>query len=236
MTGWRRVLARPARRSRGALLLAVLAAACSTPLVRPPPEPRRTVEVSPTPLPVESPTPKATRKRPVVLRCRYAFPVRPSDVAHYGAAHHDYPATDIFAPEGSDFVSPTDGRVDFVSRVDRWDPSIDDPATRGGLSIAIIGKDGVRYYGSHLRDIEPDVARGRRVHLGQKLGEIGTSGNARGISPHLHFGISHPSFSTDWRVRRGEVSPFDYLNAWRHGDDVTPDVPGADRAQCKAGG
>ena len=175
------------------------------------------------------------KSKPAVHRCAYAFPVRPSSVADYGAAHHDYPATDIFAPVGADFVAPTNGRVDFVSRIDRWESSVDDPATRGGLSVAIVGEDGVRYYGSHLREVPPDVKQGKRVPIGAKLGEIGNSGNARDTAAHLHFGISHPTHPTDWKVRRGEVSPYKYLNAWRDGDDVTPDVPGADHPGCKPG-
>ncbi|HEX2088637.1 MAG TPA: M23 family metallopeptidase [Actinomycetota bacterium] len=178
------------------------------------------------------PEPKANSK-PAVHRCRYAFPVRPSDVANYGSAHHDYPATDIFAPEGADFVAPTDGRVDFVSRTDRWHASTDDPATRGGLAVAIIGKDGIRYYGSHLREVAPNIKRGVGVKAGEKLGEVGRSGNARNVASHLHFGISRPTYPTDWRTRRGQVSPFDYLNAWRKGDDVTPEVPEHAQPRCK---
>lgn len=179
---------------------------------------------------VVTPNPKP---KPAVHRCRYAFPVRPSDVADYGLAHHDYPATDIFAPEGTDFVAPTDGRVDFVSRTNRWDPSVDDPATRGGLSVAIVGEDGVRYYGSHLREVASGIKRGVTVRVGEKLGEVGNSGNARGVVSHLHFGISRPTYPTDWRIRRGQISPFDYLNVWRKGDDVTPEVPGSARPRCK---
>src|SRR5690349_10332024 len=71
----------------------------------------------------------------------YAFPVRSSGRISYGPYHHDYPATDIFCPVGSLFVAPTAGVVDYVSRVDNWKPGVDDPATRGGLSVAIIGDD-----------------------------------------------------------------------------------------------
>ncbi len=177
--------------------------------------------------------PTEEKPNPSPRRCQYVFPVRPSHWARYGRYHHDYPATDIFAPAGTDFVSPTDGTVDHVSRADRWDAAVDDPATRGGLSVAIVGEDGVRYYGSHLREIAPDVKRGRRMRVGENLGEVGNSGNARGIAPHLHFGISHPTFSTDWEVRRGEISPFGYLNGWRKGRGMTPDVTGADLPRCK---
>ncbi len=193
-------------------------------------------ERSPSPAVSESPfavTPNP-KPKPEVHRCRYTFPVRPSKVTEYGSAHHDYPATDIFVPEGADFVAPTDGRVDFVSRTDRWDPSDDDPATRGGLSVAIVGEDGIRYYGSHLREVASGIRRGETVRMGEKLGEVGNSGNARDVASHLHFGISRPTYPTDWRIRRGQVSPFDYLNAWRNGSDLTPDVTGAERPRCKA--
>ena len=154
---------------------------------------------------------------------------------HYGVSHHDYPATDIFAPAGSAFVAPTSGKVDWISRTDRWNPGVDDPATRGGLSVAIIGDDGIRYYGSHLREIAPSIKVGRRVHVGEKLGEVGNSGDARGIATHLHFGISHPTHPSDWEVRRGEVGPYPYLNAWKAGESVTPLVKGARSPRCKRG-
>ena len=215
-------------------LLVITACANSTTSSRPPRaerSPSPSASASPTPL-VASPEPKS-KPKPALQRCRYTFPVRPSAAADYGASHHDYPATDIFAPEGADVVAPTDGRVDFVSRTDRWDPSDDDPATRGGLSVAIVGNDGIRYYGSHLREVAAGIKRGERVRVGEKLGEIGNSGNARGVASHLHFGISRPTYPTDWKTRRGQVGPFDYLNAWRKGEHVTPEVPGSNPPRCK---
>jgi murein DD-endopeptidase MepM/ murein hydrolase activator NlpD len=155
----------------------------------------------------------------------YVFPVQPADAATYGSTHHDYPATDIFCPIGSSFVAPTSGIVDFVSAVDEWDPQRDDPSLRGGISVAIVGDDGVRYYGSHLSSIADGIARGVRVKAGQLLGLTGKSGNARNTPPHLHFGISHPTTPDDWRTRRGEVNPYKYLNAWKQGIPLKPELP-----------
>jgi murein DD-endopeptidase MepM/ murein hydrolase activator NlpD len=152
----------------------------------------------------------------------YVFPIRPASAARFRPGHHDYPATDIRAPTGSTFVAVTSGVVDFVNEVDGWDPRLDDPATRGGLSVAIIGDDGVRYYGSHLSAIAPDVAPGVRVSAGQQLGAVGQSGDARFVAPHLHFGISHPTYPEDWAVRRGEIDPYPYLKAWTAGFMKTP--------------
>ena len=84
--------------------------------------------------------------------------------------HHDYPAADIFCPIGSIFVAVTDGVVDFVSEEDVWEPKVNDGATRGGLAVAIIGDDGVRYYGSHLSQVADGIAPGVRVVAGRELG------------------------------------------------------------------
>ena len=69
----------------------------------------------------------------------------------------------MFCPIGSVFVAVTDGVVDFVSTEDVWDPKVNDGATRGGLAVAIIGDDGVRYYGSHLSQVADVIAPGVRV-------------------------------------------------------------------------
>lgn len=155
---------------------------------------------------------------------QYVFPVQGASV-EYAAAHHDYPATDIFCPPGSLFVAPTSGLIDFVSYEDRWSPANDDPALRGGISLAMIGDDGVRYYGSHLEAISEGLSVGMRVEAGQSLGRTGNSGNARSTPPHLHFGISRPTTPEDWRVRRGQVSPYPYLRAWERGETLTPVLP-----------
>lgn len=159
-------------------------------------------------------------------RIAYVFPVQPASVARYGRYHHDYPATDIFCPPGSRFVAPVAGVVDYVSRADLWDPRADDPATRGGLSVALIGDDGVRYYGSHLSSVARSIEPGVRVLAGQLLGRTGKTGSARYTPPHLHFGISRPTYPTDWQARRGQVNPYTYLRAWARGASLTPALPG----------
>jgi peptidoglycan LD-endopeptidase LytH len=151
----------------------------------------------------------------------YVFPVAGCSVS-YGRSHHDYPATDIFAARGCAFVAPVDGRVDEVNRVDRWDPAADPASERGGLSVSLVGVDGVRYYGSHLMSIAPGVAPGIQVRAGRALGRVGNTGNARGTGSHLHFGISWPTPKKVWWVRRGVLYPWPYLDAWRRGRDRSP--------------
>lgn len=155
---------------------------------------------------------------------RYYFPVQPPHIARYGSRHHDYPATDIFVPVGSTVVAVTAGVVDEVSRVDRWDPRTDDGAARGGLWVTMIGDDGVRYHASHLSSVESGIDAGIRVYAGQIIGRSGNTGNAIRTPPHVHFGISRPTFAGDWINRRGQVQPYRYLRAWARGVDVTPAV------------
>lgn len=152
----------------------------------------------------------------------YSFPLNPAASARYGRAHHDYPATDIFAPCGTPVVAVTAGVVGEVSRTDSWSSGTDDPALRGGLSTSIVGDDGVRYYGSHLSEVAPGIEAEVRVQAGQPLGRVGDSGNARGAGCHLHFGISPPCGPGDWRVRRGTIYPWPFLDSWRAGEARSP--------------
>lgn len=165
--------------------------------------------------------PPATASAPAPNRTQYAFPLTCAGV-RYSAAHHDYPATDMFAPVGCPFVAPVAGVVDEVSRTDRWNPRTNRPAERGGRFVSIVGVDGVRYYGSHLSAVRAGIEPGAAVQAGQRLGRVGKSGNARYTPSHLHFGIGRPTGPGNWKVRRGEVWPAPYLDAWRAGRDKSP--------------
>ena len=160
----------------------------------------------------------------------YTFPVSGCTVT-YSKYHHDYPAADIIGKKGCAFVAPTAGVVDEVNAVDRWSGKTNLGPDRGGLSISIVGDDGVRYYGSHLSKIEAKIIPGYRVATGEKLGEIGSTGSARGTKAHLHFGISYPTEKGIWWIRRGvgleskgKTPPFKYLQAWQAGNDLKPKV------------
>jgi murein DD-endopeptidase MepM/ murein hydrolase activator NlpD len=160
----------------------------------------------------------------------YTFPIAGCTVK-YGKYHHDYPASDIFAKKGCAFVAPIAGVVDEVNTVDKWSGKTNKGADRGGLSISIIGDDGNRYYGSHLSKIETNIVAGIRVATGEKLGEIGSTGSAKGTKAHLHFGISYPTEKGVWWIRRGvgletkgKTSPWKYLQAWQAGKDLKPKV------------
>jgi len=152
---------------------------------------------------------------------KYIFPISGCKVT-YGKYHHNYPATDILTKVGCAFIAPTSGVIDEVNRVDRFSWKTNKGADRGGLSISLIGDDGVRYYGSHLSFIPTNMVTGLRVNVGELIGKVGTSGDAKGLAAHLHFGISWPTRPGIWWVRRGEIYPWRYLDAWKLGKDLSP--------------
>ena len=160
---------------------------------------------------------------PVNAAPNYIFPVADCAV-NYARAHHDYAATDILAKKGCKFVSPVNGVIDEVNRIDTWSGKTNLGIDRGGLYVSVIGDDGVRYYGSHLTSVVASIQPGLTVKAGQILGKVGSTGSARGTAPHLHFGISWPTPTEPnvWWVRRGVVLPWKYLDAWKAGKDLSP--------------
>ncbi len=148
----------------------------------------------------------------------YVFPFIGRDVS-YCTTHHDYPAVDVFGC-GAIVVAPTSGTVLEISTEDRWDPAVNDPATRSGLFVSMLGDDGVRYYVAHLAEVLAAVDDA--VAAGTPLGVMGATGNARNSECHTHLGLSWACPGPEWQVRRGEIWPAPYLDAWRSGDQRSP--------------
>ncbi|MGC4895164.1 M23 family metallopeptidase [Micromonospora sp. DT31] len=220
------------RRARPAypvlLLVAALAAGCG----RPPapvdtwqdPSPRGTAAQPAAPAtPGAAPTSPGAVSAPASTgaKVRRVFPVRATDV-DYHPTHGGYPGTDVFADCGEPVVAVTDGVVLEVSRVDRFDRRGPRGPNNGGLSVSLLGDDGVRYYGSHLSAVSAGVDAGVRVRAGQQLGKVGRTGNANNVC-HLHFGLSPQcTGKNDWWIRRGVVWPAPYLTSWRKGGNRSP--------------
>ena len=92
-----------------------------------------------------------------------------------GAIRHE--ATDIIAPRGAPVVAVEDGVIKklFTSR---W----------GGLTIYQFDPSGTYcYYYAHLDRYAEGIKEGMQVHRGDKIGYVGSTGDA--ASPHLHFAI-----------------------------------------------
>lgn len=111
------------------------------------------------------------------LVCPVAGPVSFTDT--WGAPRsggRQHKGVDMFATAGTPVVAPVAG---VAARTNN---------ELGGLSFRLWGDDGSFYYGAHLSAYAPATGD---VEAGTILGYVGTSGNARGTSPHLHFEI-HP--------------------------------------------
>jgi membrane-bound lytic murein transglycosylase B len=106
----------------------------------------------------------------------YVFPVGggPS-VVSVSHTHHDYPAADIAAPEGSPLYALADGTVLYA-----W--SMDD---RCGTGFTMQTTDGQTWTYCHLSYLYPEVVQGAQLQAGAPVGLVGHTGHATG--PHLHL-------------------------------------------------
>lgn len=80
---------------------------------------------------------------------------------------------DLFAGNGAPVRAPVSGTVELIE------------GTIGGLQFNLHGSDGIEYLGSHL----DSAGKTGKVSAGEVIGYVGTSGNALGTNPHLHFGM-----------------------------------------------
>jgi len=136
-----------------------------------------------------------------------SFPVRgKSDVAvgsfwgvdrDGGARRHE--GIDIFAKRGTPAVAAVNG---YITRVNE--------TPRGGRVVWLADTEhGQHLYYAHLD--QQLVQPGQQVKIGDTLGLVGNTGNARTTPPHLHFGI--------YRGGRGAVDPFPFV---RRADELPP--------------
>ncbi|HZI19296.1 MAG TPA: M23 family metallopeptidase [Pyrinomonadaceae bacterium] len=59
----------------------------------------------------------------------------------------------------------------------------------GGKVVFVVGAGGRTYYYAHLDAHAEGLAAGRHVTPEDVIGYVGTTGNAAGTPPHLHFGV-----------------------------------------------
>ena len=176
-------------------------------------------EPSAPPSPSASPSASRSASAGASSQFKYTFPV--SGNTSYARTHHDYPAADMMAACGLQFRAPVSGVVLETDKVDKYSAAKPLAEERGGISVSMLGDDGVRYYGSHLGSVQAGIDPGVRVASGDVLGLIGKSGNASAC--HLHFGISPACQKTgDWWLRRGAVYPWPYLDSWRAKQTKSP--------------
>ncbi len=123
--------------------------------------------------------------------------------------HHE--GQDIFAAKGTPILSATNGYIYKIGE-----------NNLGGQTVSVIGSGGRIYYYAHLDSYARGIAVGDRVSKRTILGYVGTTGNAQGTPPHLHFGIY--SFT-------GAINPLPLLT-----DRVAPTVTTVKPKETKAKG
>ena len=61
------------------------------------------------------------------------------------------------------------------------------------VTVSVVGAGARMYYYAHLDCYAPNLYEGDRVTTRTVLGYVGTTGNAAGTPPHLHFGVYTPA-------------------------------------------
>lgn len=128
-----------------------------------------------------------------------AFPVRPGNERDVGSrfgaprdagarSHH---GIDIFARRGTPVIAAAPG---VVSRANE--------TNIGGKVVWVRDVNGNSLYYAHLDS--QAVGSGQRVEVGDTIGFVGNTGNARTTPPHLHFGV--------YRRGEGPVDPWWFVH------------------------
>ena len=100
---------------------------------------------------------------------------------HAPRGDRQHEGQDIFAPRGTPVLSATEGYIVNIGE-----------NNLGGQTVSVIGAGGRTYYYAHLDSYAPNINEGDYVTRQTLLGYVGTTGNANGTPPHLHFGVYAP--------------------------------------------
>jgi murein DD-endopeptidase MepM/ murein hydrolase activator NlpD len=141
----------------------------------------------------------------------YVFPVGggPS-VVTASHTHHDYPAVDIDAPEGSPEYALADSTV-----LRAWTT----PDPRCGIGLTLRAFDGQVWTYCHMSTLDANVVPGATLQAGEPVGLVGSTGDASG--PHLHLQLQP---ATAWPQQEAWFLSFaGKAFSWR---DSGPETPG----------
>ncbi len=111
-----------------------------------------------------------------------------ADPRDTGSRSHE--GVDIFADRGTPVIAITDGIIESAGERGLGGKQI-------WLRDELFGK---RIYYAHLDKIA--VSEGEKVRIGDTLGFVGNTGNAKDLPPHLHFGIYKS---------KGAVNPLSFI-------------------------
>ena len=104
----------------------------------------------------------------------FRWPVRGKLSSRYGSRRGRHDGIDIAAPKGTRVVAAESGKVIFAGRMRDY-----------GKMVVVKHAGSYRSVYAHVRRFH--VRKGSFVESGERIAEVGTTGNASG--PHLHFEI-----------------------------------------------
>ena len=132
--------------------------------------------------------------------------IRPSDLTDTfmdsrsgGDRLHE--AIDIMAPKGTSVLAAAPGQIEKIFE-----------SEAGGKTIYIRSNDGqtIHYY-AHLDNYAEGLNEGQRIRRSQRLGSVGSTGNASKEVPHLHFAIFRTTKDAKWWEPANAVNPYPLL-------------------------
>ncbi len=97
----------------------------------------------------------------------------------FGPVWRLHQGTDIFAAFNTPVRAPANGHIRITN------------GGLGGLAVYVVEPNGTYWYMAHLAGLAPNIVEGTQIAVGQIVGYVGDSGNAKGGMPHVHLEI-HP--------------------------------------------
>jgi murein DD-endopeptidase MepM/ murein hydrolase activator NlpD len=120
-----------------------------------------------------------------------------------GRNERRHEALDILAPRGTPVLAVDDGVVRKLFS-----------SVRGGLTVyQFDAGEAYCYYYAHLDRYAEGLVEGQRLRKGDRVGYVGTTGNAPPTTPHLHFTI----FKLGAEKRWWEGVPINPYRLWAQG-------------------
>lgn len=117
-----------------------------------------------------------------------------------GAPLHE--ALDITADKGTTVIAAGPGLVEKIFT-----------SEAGGKTLYVRSPDRqtIHFY-AHLDKYAEGLQEGQRVRRGQRLGTVGSTGNADNQAPHLHFAILRTSADAEWWEPATAINPYPLLS------------------------
>jgi murein DD-endopeptidase MepM/ murein hydrolase activator NlpD len=127
--------------------------------------------------------------------------------ARGGERRHE--ALDIPAPAGTPVIAAAGGTIEKLFR-----------SEEGGNTVYVRSPDRrTLYYYAHLQAYAPGLEAGNAVARGQRLGMVGSSGNADPSAPHLHFAVMRTDPDAEWWKPATAINPYPLLTGEQIGNE-----------------